>query len=86
MTFLCNRDVINHGRRIPVGIQVIICSLEWSRSRPELVQDTRKVLRIGSYFGIDFGNGDVRDLHLLPSLSFIRFEYFVERLIKCLSR
>jgi hypothetical protein len=74
------RDVIKHRGRIPVGIQVVVSSLEWSRSRPELVQDTREVLRIGSYLGIELGNGDVSDLHLLSSLFFIRLEYLVERL------
>jgi hypothetical protein len=45
---LRNGDVINHGRRIPVGIQVVVSSLEWSRSREELVQVSSEVLRIGS--------------------------------------
>ena len=34
---LRNGDVIDRGRRIPVGIQVIVSPLEWSRSRPVLV-------------------------------------------------
>jgi hypothetical protein len=77
--------VINHGRRIPVGIQVIVSSLEWPRSRPELVQEKTEVLRIGSYLGVEFGNRDVSDFQLLPTLFFICLKYFVERLIKGLS-
>jgi hypothetical protein len=45
---LRNGEVINHGRRIPVGIQVVVSSLEWSRNRVELVQVSNQVLRIGS--------------------------------------
>ncbi len=45
---LRNRYVIDHGRWIPVRIQVVLSSLEWTRNRPELVQVRRKVLRIGS--------------------------------------
>jgi hypothetical protein len=49
------------------------------------VQDVREVLRIGSYFGIEFGLGQVSDLQLFPSLFIIRLEYFPERLIRVLS-
>ena len=61
---------------------MIISSLERPRSRPVLEQENREVLRIGSYFGIEFGHRDVSDFDLLPSLFLIRLEYFVERLIK----
>jgi hypothetical protein len=45
---LRNRYVIDHGRRIPVRIQVVLSLLEWTCSRPVLVQVGREVLRIGS--------------------------------------
>jgi hypothetical protein len=61
---------------------VVVSSLEWSRSRPELLQVRNYVRRIGSKPRIKFGNGDVSDLQLLPRLFFVRLEYFVERLIK----
>ena len=61
---------------------MILSSLEWTLSRPELVQEGRKVLRICSQCCIKFGNGDVSDLQFLPGLFFIRLEYFVERLVK----
>ena len=80
-----NGKVINHRRRIPVGIQVVVSSLEWHRICPDLVQDSRQILRIGSYSGFILGNGDVGHLQLLPSLFFIRLEYFVDRLFKGLS-
>jgi hypothetical protein len=79
---LRNGKVINHRRRIPVGIQVVVSSLEWHRICPDLVQDSRQILRIGSYSGPIFGNGDVSHLQLLPSLFFICLEYLVERLFK----
>jgi hypothetical protein len=75
---LRNGYVIDYGRRIPLRIQVVISSLEWTHSRPVLVQVSRKVLRVGSKSCIKFGNGDVSDLQFLPSLFFIRLEYFVE--------
>jgi hypothetical protein len=28
------RHAVNHGQRIPVGIQVVVSSLEWSHRRP----------------------------------------------------
>jgi hypothetical protein len=77
---LRDREVINHRRRIPVGVQVIVRSLERSRSRPELLKVRNQVLRVGSQFGFEFGNGDVSDLQLLPGLFIIRLEYLVERL------
>ena len=41
-------EVINHRRRIPVGIQVVVSSLEWPLNRVEPVQVSNQVLRIGS--------------------------------------
>lgn len=73
-------EVIDHRRRIPVGIQVVVSSLEWSLNRVEPVQVSNQVLRIGSESGIKFRNGDVSDLQLLPGLFFVRLEYFIERL------
>ena len=70
--------MINHGRRIPLGVQVVVSSLEWSHGRPELVQVTREVPRIGSQSCIEFGNRDVSHLQLLSSLFLIRLEYFIE--------
>ena len=78
---LHNGDVINHGRRIPVGIHVVVRLLEWPHVRPSFVQKTIDVPRIGSQSGIEFGNGDVSDLELLPSLFLICLEYFIERLL-----
>ena len=57
---------------------MIVSSLEWSRSCPVLVQEDGEVLWIGSKFGVEFGHRDVSDFDLLPSLFFIRLEYFVE--------
>ena len=68
---LRNGKVINHRRRIPVGIKVVVSSLEWHRMCPDLVQDSRQILRIGSHSGFIFGNGDVSHLQLLPQ-SFLR--------------
>ena len=79
---LRNWDVINDRRRIPVWVQVIVSTLEWPRVRQRLVQVAGEVPRIGSQSGIEFGNGDVSDLELLPSLFLVRSEYFVERLFK----
>jgi hypothetical protein len=79
---LRNGKVINHRRRIPVGIQVVVSSLEWHRICPDLVQDSRQIFRIGGYSGFIFGNGDVRHLQLLPSLFVICLEYLIERLFK----
>jgi hypothetical protein len=45
---LRNGKVINDRRRIPVGIQVVVSSPEWHRICPDLVQDSRQILRIGS--------------------------------------
>ena len=45
---LRNGKVINHRRRIPVGVQVVVSLLEWHRICPDLVQESRQVLRIGS--------------------------------------
>ena len=59
---------------------MVVRSREWSIRCQELVQEGRKVLRIGSYSCIKFRYGNVRDLQLLPSLFFICLEYFVERL------
>ena len=78
---LSNRYVINHGRRIPIRIQVVVSSLEWTRSRPEFVQVSGKVFRVCSQSCLKFGNGDVSNLHFLPGLFFIRLEYFIERLL-----
>jgi hypothetical protein len=64
---------------------VVVCSREWTRSSPELVQECKDVLRIGSKSGVKFGNRDVSDLLLLSSLFFICLEYLVERLFKGLS-
>ena len=61
---------------------MVISSLEWTCSRPVLLQESRKVLRIGSQSCIKFGNGDVSDLQFLASPFFIRLKYFVERLHK----
>jgi hypothetical protein len=74
--------MINHGRRVPVGIQVVVSLREWSHSRPELVQESSEVLWIGSQLGLKFGNGDVSDLQLLSGLFFICLKYFVERLLR----
>ena len=41
------------------------------------MQENGEVLRIGSYFGIEFGHRDVSDHQLLPSLFFVRPEYVV---------
>ena len=57
-------------------------SLEWARGRRKLVQESKDALRIGNKSGIKFGNRDVTDLRLLPSLPLIRLEYFVKRLFK----
>jgi hypothetical protein len=76
--FLRNGYVFDHGRRVPVRIQVVFSPLEWPRSRPELVQVSRKVLRVGCQSCIKFGNGDVSYLHFLPGFLFIRLKYFVE--------
>ena len=59
---------------------MVVSSLEWPRGRPELVQESKDVLRIGSKSDIEFGNGNVSDLRLLPCLFLVRLEYFVERL------
>jgi hypothetical protein len=75
---LCNGEVVDHRARVPVRIQVVVCSWEWSCSSPELVQDGREVLRVGSYLFIEMGDGEISDFQLLPSLSFISLEYFVE--------
>ena len=64
---------------------MVVSSLEWPRGRPILVQESRDVLRIGSKSGIEFGDGNVSDLQLLPGLFLIRLEYFVEGLFKGLS-
>jgi hypothetical protein len=64
---------------------MVVSTQEWSRSRPYPLQVRNYVLRIGSNSCINFGNGNVGDLYLLPRLFFVRLEYFVERLIKCLS-
>ena len=40
-------ESIDRGRRIPLGIQVVVGSLEWPCGRPGLVQETREVARIG---------------------------------------
>ena len=80
-TRLRNGKVINHRRRIPVGIQVVVGSLKWDRICPDLVQDSGQILRIGNYSGFIFRNGDVGYLQLLPSLFFICLEYLVERLV-----
>ena len=61
---------------------MVVSSLEWPRGRPILVQESRDVLRIGSKSGIEFGDGNVSDLQLLPGLFLIRLEYFVEGLFK----
>ncbi len=45
---LCNRYVIDHGRWVPVRIQVVLSLLEWPRRRQELVPQSSKVSRIGS--------------------------------------
>jgi hypothetical protein len=44
---LRNGDVIEHGGWVPIGIQMIVSPREWARSRPELVQERREVLRVG---------------------------------------
>src|SRR6266850_1857051 len=75
---LCNGEVVDHGGRVPVRIQVVVGSWEWSCSSPELVQYGREVLRVGSNIFIKMGNGEVSDFQLLPSPFFISFEYFVE--------
>jgi hypothetical protein len=82
---LRNGKVVNYRRRIPVGIQVVVSLLEWHRICPDLVQESRKIFRIGSYFGFVYGNGDVSHQQLLPGLFFISLEYLVERLFKSLS-
>jgi len=78
LPYLCNGEVVDHGARVPVRIQVVVGSWEWSYSSPELVQDGREVLRVGNYFFIKMGNGEVSNFQLLPSLFFISLEYFVE--------
>jgi hypothetical protein len=64
---------------------VVVGSREWPLGRPELVQESKDVPRIGSESGIEFGNRDVSHLLLLPSLFLIRLEYFIERLFQGLS-
>ena len=71
---LRNGDVIDQRRRIPVRIQVVVGSREWSRGRPSLVQETREVSRIGGQSSFEFGNRDVSNVQLLPSLLFVRLE------------
>src|SRR6267142_3807869 len=77
---LRNRDVIDNGGGIPVGIQMIVSLRVRSRSCPELVQESSQVLGISGQLRIEFGNRNVSDLQLLPSLCFVRFEYLIERL------
>ena len=64
---------------------MVVGSREWTLSSPELVQESKDVLRIGSQSGLKFGYRDVSDLLLLSSLFFIRLEYLIERLFKGLS-
>jgi len=77
---LRNEHIINHGRWIPVGIQVVVSSLEWSIGCPVLVQESKLVFWIGGCSCIKFGYGNVRDLQLLHTgrLFFIRLEYLVK--------
>ena len=78
LPYLRNGEVVEHRSRLPVRIQAVVVPWEWSCSSPELVQDIWEILRVSCYSRIKFGNGDVSDLQLLPSLCFIRLEYFVE--------
>ena len=59
---------------------MIVRLQERSGSRPKLVKEGNKVLRIGSQPRIELGNRYVSDFELLPGLRFIRFEYLIERL------
>jgi len=60
---------------------VVVIWHEWTFRCKDLVQEGRKVLRIGSYPCIKFRYGNVRDLERLPTLFFKCLENFVERLM-----
>lgn len=77
---LGNREVVEYGGWIPVGIHVIVRLQERSSSRPKFAKERNKVLRIGSQPCIELGNRYVSDFELLPGLRFKRFEYLIERL------
>jgi hypothetical protein len=79
---LRNWDVIDNGRGIPVGIQMIVGLRIRSRGGPKLVQESTQVLGIGGQLRVEFGNRNVSDLQLLPTLFFVRFEYLIERLFQ----
>lgn len=64
-------DVINHGRQIPVGIQVVVSSLESPIDRPEIVQEGNNVFWIGGYTCIKFAYGNVRELQIPPGFFFL---------------
>ena len=75
-----NGEVVDDGGRVPVGIQVVVGAWEWSRSGPELVENSREVLRVSGDSCINVGNGNASDFNFLPSLPFICLEYLVEGL------
>ena len=73
-----NWDVIDHRRRVPVGVQVVVCFQRPFRCCPQLVQERGEVLRVRSHPRIKFRNWDVSHFHFLPGLRFIFFDYLVE--------
>jgi hypothetical protein len=77
---LRNGNIVKHRGWVPAGIQVVVGSRERSFGRPEPVQDSRDVVRVGGYSFLKHRNWEVSDLQLPPSLCLICLEYLVERL------
>jgi hypothetical protein len=76
-----NWNVIDHRRRVPAGVQVVVCLQGPFRCCPQLVQVRDEVLRVRSQPRIEFRNWDVGHFHILPGLRLIFLDYLVERLI-----
>ena len=75
-----HRDVVEHRRGVPVGVQVVVGFWERTRRCPELLQQGGEVVGVSGNSRIELGNRDASDLHLFPSFRLVCLEDFVERL------